>query len=139
MFEEKFTEFFKMTKVIDDSIAFVYIDNGRNFEQENRDSLWFGENTDGTDIEPEYSEFTKEIKRLNNKPWDRVTLKDTGSFYEAIELNQTTGGFVMTSFDSKTKDLKKKYGNKILGFDQDSEISQKSKKEIIDKIIDSLL
>jgi len=39
-----------------------------------------GRRSDGSNIEPEYTPFTVQIKKAKGQPYDRVTLRDEGDF-----------------------------------------------------------
>lgn len=60
-----------------------------------------------------YAPRTIQVKLKKGQPTDRVTLKDTGEFYESFEVVFDTGGFYITSTDEKAKYLIKKYGESI--------------------------
>jgi len=81
----------------------------------NRKQLFAGKRSTGTDIKPEYAAFTILIKDQKGQPTDRVTLKDTGEFYEDIEVDVNSETFELISTNEKTEDLKAKYGQRILG------------------------
>lgn len=55
------------------------------------------------------------IKRKIKKgqPYDRVTLKDTGAFYDSLYVEFDEKGFYVTSTDDKAKFLLAKYGTSI--------------------------
>lgn len=61
-----------------------------------------------------YTLNTQFRKVRKGQPIDRVTLRDTGEFYNSIYLVFDKGGFYLTSSDDKFKHLKKKYGPRIL-------------------------
>lgn len=60
-----------------------------------------------------YKYSTIRSKRYKNQPYNRVTLKDTGKFYESLELIIDDNGFYIDSYDSKAPDLLEKYGKTI--------------------------
>ena len=76
----------------------------------NREQMFEGKRSDGSMIDPEYTPITKDIKKQKGQPDDRVTLKDTGDFYDAMftqkENNET---FIISSDDEKTQKLLEKY------------------------------
>lgn len=86
----------------------------------NRRQLFAGKRSTGTDIKPEYAPLTVLIKDQKGQPTDRVTLKDTGEFYEEIAVDVNSETFELISTNEKTEDLKAKYGNRILGLSVDS-------------------
>ncbi len=73
--------------------------------------MFDGERSDSTDIEPEYTPFTKSIKRLKNQPFNRVTLLDTGAFYRSIEVEVRSNEFEIKSVTQRSTDLVMKYGD----------------------------
>ena len=88
----------------------------------NRDEQLYDEGRDATGrtITPRYTPFTVSIKRIKGQPTDRVTLKDTGSFYRSFDIKYGPDYFEIIATDRKTKKLQKKYGDQILGLDDDS-------------------
>lgn len=84
--------------------------------------LFFGHYPDGEDIEPEYTELTKEIKQSKGQPYDRVTLLDTGDFYARIFAKVQGDELVIDSEDWKSDKLKKKYGERIFGLSEDEKL-----------------
>lgn len=73
----------------------------------------------GNRIEPPYAPRTIYNKRKKGQPVDRVTLRDTGAFYDAFRLVVDENGFYVTSTDEKTVYLTKKYGNEIFRLSND--------------------
>lgn len=85
------------------------------------------------DFEP-YSSFTIAIKRQKGQPYDRVTLNDTGSFTDKMDLiftDQNAIGFF--SRDAKTPELIQRYGADIFTLTVDNQ------KEIDEKIFEANL
>lgn len=78
----------------------------------NAEQLYAGKRKDGSDITPEYSERTKEIKREKGQPTDRVTLRDTGAFYMGLRVDVQGEDVKVYSTDEKSDDLFKKYATK---------------------------
>ena len=60
-----------------------------------------------------YSPRTIRVKIKKGQPTDRVTLKDTGDFYNSFEVVFDENGFYITSTDEKAKYLVEKYGRNI--------------------------
>lgn len=81
----------------------------------NQVQLFSGENADGSDIEPEYTSLTKRIKRVKGQPFDRVTLRDTGSFYGKMKVKTAGEILEIDSTDPKRNKLVQKYGEEIFG------------------------
>lgn len=80
----------------------------------NQEQMFAGFRSDGSSIDPEYTSYTKKLKAKRNQPVDRVTLKDTGSFYKLMKLE----GMKVISTDEKFDSLKSKYGENIMGLDE---------------------
>lgn len=107
----------------------VIEDNRPLLEDFNALQLDQGLKADGSDITPEYHPFTVAIKKAKGQPYDRVTLKDTGAFYESIRIKTTRNELTYEATDSKTEDLQEKYGDAILG------LSDEDKTEFIDSYL----
>lgn len=60
-----------------------------------------------------YAPRTIQIKQKKGQPTDRVTLKDTGEFYNSFDVVFDESGFYVTSTDEKAKYLAEKYGRTI--------------------------
>ena len=69
---------------------------------------------------PYYTPFTVAMKNLKNQPTDRVTLKDTGDFYNAMFVEVIGDIVVFDSKDYKSEDLKEKYGDYIFGLTEEN-------------------
>ncbi|WP_234735322.1 hypothetical protein [Tellurirhabdus bombi] len=80
-----------------------------------QDQMYSGVESTGSPIEPFYSHFTKQIKEEKGQPTDRVTLKDTSSFYNKMRTKTTQKQTEVTSSDSKTGELVEKYSENIFG------------------------
>lgn len=74
-----------------------------------------GEDGNGLSL-GDYSPVTVQIKRAKNQPTDRITLKDTGEFYESYEIEPFKGGFIIDADGQKSPsdNLFVKYGDDIL-------------------------
>lgn len=86
----------------------------------NQQQMYAGKRSTGTDIKPAYAPLTVLIKDQKGQPTDRVTLKDTGSFYEGMFVDVNSETFDIDSTDEKTEALKEKYGNRIFGLTTES-------------------
>lgn len=62
-----------------------------------------------------YAESTKRIKIRKRQPIDRVTLKDTGAFYESITVIATDKEVIIETSIEYAKWLVNRYGKEILG------------------------
>lgn len=60
-----------------------------------------------------YKPSTIKKKHKKGQPTNRVTLKDTGSFYRSLHIEFDSDGFYVTSTQDKSKYLLKKYGRTI--------------------------
>jgi len=91
----------------------------------NRDRQLYdkGIDSNGQRIFPPYSAVTRLIKRSQGNIFNRVTLFDTGDFYEGfrIKLNGYGNPFNIYSTDSKSSDLQEKYGSSIFGLTRQNE------------------
>ena len=85
--------------------------------------MYQGKTSEDKEIEPFYKPLTIAIKREKGQPVNRVTLRDTGAFQDAMKVNVEGMKFTITSSDSKTKKLVDKYGGEIFG------LSPEGKKE----------
>lgn len=61
-----------------------------------------------------YAPRTIKNKKKAGQPYDRVTLKKTGKFYNGMYVHVDEDGFSVESSDSKTDLLTAKYGREIL-------------------------
>lgn len=101
-----------MTQVIKANAAFI--------ENLNRAQLYEGKRADGSDISPDYTQTTEFIKQSKGQRSDRVTLRDTGAFYESIFVEVFRDAFDLSADDPKTAELKAKYQPTILGLTEES-------------------
>lgn len=95
-----------------------------------------GVNSEGVNLESIggiYSFETVKIKNEKGQPTDRVTLKDTGDFYESFRVFFNASGLVISADTLKdTDDLIKRWGQEILGLNNESLILLREKaKEIL--------
>lgn len=81
-----------------------------------------GENADGVPIASfaPYAPFTIEMKKIKNQPYDRVTLRDEGDFYESFSVRADIDKFDITASNWKTADLKRGYGDNIMGLNAEN-------------------
>lgn len=89
----------------------------------NRDDQLFGSGSDslGDALTPDYASFTIDQKRFLGQPTDRVTLRDTEAFHNSFFMDASSFPVRIDATDSKTSELKQKYGEDIFGLDQDSQ------------------
>ena len=62
-----------------------------------------------------YSPITIQYKKEMGQPYDRVTLRDTGEFYQSFYLQIDNEKFAFDAEDWKTRDLLRLYGDEIMG------------------------
>lgn len=91
----------------------------------NRLQLYSGLRSDDsrTDTAPgrPYAPSTVLRKKRKGQPSDRVTLKDTGAFYERIRVRNTAGLLEIWNENTQLlKSLQERYGDKIMGLSADS-------------------
>ena len=67
-----------------------------------------------------YRPLTIKVKIEKRQPYDRVTLKDTGEFYDSFYVETAEDRFYIKASDEKTNWLIKKYGAEIFGLTNDS-------------------
>lgn len=67
-----------------------------------------------------YRPLTIQVKIEKRQPYDRVTLKDTGEFYDSFYVDTAEDRFYIKASDGKTNWLIKKYGAEIFGLTNDS-------------------
>lgn len=96
--------------------ARVSITNTHEYaEAQQKLQLFQGIGADDLKIIPSYSAKTKAIKIKKGQPIDRVTLRDTGAFYQGIRID-VVGEVIRTdSIDEKSQDLQGRYGGEIFG------------------------
>lgn len=68
----------------------------------------------------EYAESTIGIKKRKGQPYDRVTLKDTGSLYDAITTQLESGEVAFDSIVDHTKWVTKRYSEEVFGLNEKS-------------------
>ena len=104
------------------------------------EQLFQGIDSTGRDLDSiggSYSPLTIEIKKEKGQPYDRVTLKDTGEFYESFKVNPYKGGFSISADAIKDQDdLTKEWGDDIIGLTDASrnELVNHYRNEIIREI-----
>jgi len=76
--------------------------------------LYSGTTKKGDDIKPSYALSTKIIKRRKGQPTDRVTLRDTGDFYNSLEIVAGGNAMIIRTIISYSIYLINKYAD-ILG------------------------
>lgn len=83
-----------------------------------------GVNSQGIDLESiggSYAPLTIILKQEKGLPFDRVTLFDTGEFYNSFSVTAEKDGFVIFADTIKeNNDLRKRWGPDILGLTDES-------------------
>ncbi len=77
-----------------------------------------GEDAKGSKIRPKYASRTVSVKLRKRQPTDRVTLKDTGDFYQSIQITAEADKLVIETSIEHAKYLVDKYGEDILGIQE---------------------
>lgn len=82
---------------------------------------WFqkGEKSDGKKIKPGYKAITIKLKKKKGDPYDRVTLRDTGTLYRSIDLIVGERSLIMQVSVDYYAALEKKYGKRIAGIQKE--------------------
>jgi hypothetical protein len=97
----------------------------------NRQQMLRGETSKGGPILPEYADSYLKTKRKLSQP-SYVTLFKTGDFHSSIKTEVTRKRFELIATDEKTEKLLAKYGEDVLG------LNDQNLKIIKDKIADRL-
>ena len=99
-----------------------------------REQMFAGIQSDGKEIQrigakyKGYATSTIKIKEKKGQPTDRITLKDTGSFYADTFADARAEGIISDSADEKSAKLQEDYGSKIFG------LADPSKQAYINKV-----
>lgn len=68
-----------------------------------------------------YSDITKQIKSQKGQPTNRITLKDTGDFYESFRVRVKVGEIIIDANPIKDDtNLFEEFGNDVLGLTDES-------------------
>lgn len=87
-----------------------------------KEQLFSGVLSNGEPIVPPYTARTVAIKSGKGQATDRVTLRDTGSYYTGILIDVRGDKFAIESADEKAGALEVKYGRNILGLGTEARI-----------------
>jgi hypothetical protein len=88
-------------------------------ELQTQEQMYQGKDSKGIDIKPAYADSTIKIKRRKRQPTDRVTLFDTGAFYNSLEIIAGQNDAIIRTIISYSVFLVDKYAD-ILGLDEES-------------------
>ncbi len=92
------------------------VDQNKNVikKMQTDEQMFSGINASGNAITPDYAKSTINYKKRKGQPFDRVTLKDSGDFYDSIEIEARTDDFVISTQITYSVYLVAKYAE-ILG------------------------
>jgi len=96
-----------------------------------------GERRDGKKITPEYAPETIAIKKKKGQPTNRVTLRDTFDWQASFWVQYYPDGFEIKASDWKTERLTQKYGDEILGL-QDEMVKYLCQNMYLPRLIEEL-
>lgn len=88
-------------------------------ELQTQEQMYQGIDSKGIDIKPAYADSTIKIKRRKRQPTDRVTLFDTGAFYNSLEIIAGQNDAIIRTIISYSVFLVDKYAD-ILGLDEEN-------------------
>ncbi len=88
-------------------------------ELQTQEQMYQGITSKGIDIKPTYAASTIKIKRKKGQPTDRVTLFDTGDFYNSLEVIAGKNDLIIRTIISYSIFLVNKYAD-ILGLDEEN-------------------
>ena len=83
------------------------------------EQVYSGTTNKGGDIKPSYALSTRITKRRKGQPTDRVTLRDTGDFYNSLEIIAGGNAMIIRTIISYSIYLINKYAD-ILGLTADN-------------------
>lgn len=83
----------------------------------------------GLSITPSYAVSTIQRKIKKNQPFDRVTLRDTGLYYESIEVDAQDDQLIISTNLFYAKFLRDRYGDDVLG------LTAENLKELLDQLV----
>lgn len=107
-----------LQKTINSSIQESIIQNKQIIlELQTQEQMYQGIDSKGIDIKPAYADSTIKIKRKKLQPTDRVTLFDTGAFYNSLEIIAGQNDAIIRTVISYSVFLVDKYAD-ILGLDE---------------------
>jgi hypothetical protein len=105
----------------DNNLDKIVIEQAAKFERDilnwNKEQLYAGIDAKENDLQPDYTRHTKIIKQGKTppQPTDRVTLYDTGDFYNSFFLINAGTQLEVYATDWKRNKLFKKYGPELFG------------------------
>ena len=125
-----------MEKVINPTIRKTINANRKEIKTQITERQWYlGVDANDKIIEPEYTPFTVELKKLAGQLSDRVTLRDTGALYRSITVKVHKETVTFETNDPKFDDLQDKYiNNKLLGLNPNY-INKFTREEILPNLV----
>lgn len=117
----RLNQLIKNVQDVEDNLDAIVLDQVRKFEPEilelnTQDQLaQRGVDGAGAKLFPEYRPLTIKIKTIKGQPTDRVTLEDTGDFFDGFRIHYGRTFFGIFSEDEKADKLEAKYGPDIFG------------------------
>jgi hypothetical protein len=139
-FREKSKNMDALPNMITKSFVYAIPKQYRFLETLNREQLFKGIRADDSEIKPDYTPRTIQIKKAKSQPVDRVTLKDKGNFYSSIRANLQADSVKINASDSKTPKLEAKYKPEIIGvtFDNRQIVARKLAPDMLRYIIEKI-
>ena len=119
-------DFIRKLKVLEESINLSLqqsVDSNKNIliDQQTDGQFDKGKDSFNISIVPSYALSTKKIKRSKGQPTNRVTLKDTGELYNAIDIQTTKTNMVISANVEHFKYLVAHYeNNQLLGIQDEA-------------------
>lgn len=95
-------------------------ESSKEFERLNTEQLYMGITSEGKEITPAYAASTIVRKKSKGQPYDRVTLRDTGQFYQKLDAYADNNKIYIDSDVDYSKYLAEKYTDKIFGLSKDN-------------------
>lgn len=123
----------KFKPILDECLRDVIEEHEKEIVDMIRSQLWSGFNGYEENIIPPYADRTIKRKISKGQPTDRVTLKDTGAFYQSLSIEFDNDGFRVVSDDKKAVHLLSRYGEDVL------RLANKNLKELLTQYIRPIL
>lgn len=95
-------------------------ETSKDFAKLNTDQMDKGQLNTGEQIKPAYTANTIARKKAKGQPFDRVTLHDTGKFYDSIAVQVDNDHINISSPVDYSLSLELKYTSKIFGLNAEN-------------------